>query len=192
MNEPQSAAQPDPSPATEPAEPAAAEAADTGEPAMESDPLAALAAEAAVWRDRALRAQAELDNFRKRMAREAAETRRFANAALVEDLLPVLDNFDFGLQAARGESESSPITLGMTMVRKQLDDFLAAQGVHEIPAAGQVFDPTRHEAVATEASGEVPEGGIIRVLRKGWLLQDRVLRAPNVIVSSGPADPAAE
>ena len=157
-----------------------------GDPASD-DPTVVLQAEVSKWKDLALRGQAELDNFRKRMSREAIDVRRFAAAALIEDLLPVLDNFEFGLQAARAESQNSPITLGMTMVRKQLDDFLTAQGVREIQAEGQVFDPTLHEAVSTEARPELPEGVIVRVVRRGYLLHDRVLRAPAVVVS-GAAD----
>ena len=152
--------------------------------AAPDDPVSRLQAEATKWKDLALRSQAELENFRKRMNREAMDVRRFAAAALIEDLFPVLDNFEFGLQAARAESETSPITLGMTMVRKQLDDFLAAQGVKEIQAEGQIFDPTRHDAVSTEVRPDLPEGTILRVVRRGYFLHDRVLRAPTVVVSA--------
>jgi molecular chaperone GrpE len=139
------------------------------------------------WKDLALRGQADFDNFRKRTARDITEIRRYAAGDLLADLLPVLDNFDLGLMAARNESTDSPIALGMSMVRRQLDDFLTAQGVKEIPADGTVFDPAKHDAVATEAHESVPDGTIIRVARKGYFLHDRVLRAPSVIVSSGPA-----
>jgi molecular chaperone GrpE len=98
----------------------------------------------------------------------------------------VLDNFDLGLMAARQEGENSPISMGMAMVRRQLDDFLTSQGVKEIPTDGERFDPTRHDAVATEADAAIPEGTILRVARKGYFLHDRVLRAPSVVVSSGP------
>jgi len=151
-------------------------------PAADPDP----AAEVEKWRDMALRCQAELENFRKRMSREVAESRRFAAADLIEDLLPLLDNFDFGLQAAFADGADSPIATGMSMVRRQFDDFLSNHGVKEVEGAGQVFDPTRHEAVSTEASDEIPEGTIMRVVRRGFFLHDRVLRAPSVVVSSGP------
>lgn len=153
----------------------------------ELDPIAMLEAEVARWKDLALRGQADFDNFRKRNARDITEIRRYAAGDLLADLLPVLDNFDLGLLAARNESENSAIALGMQMVRRQLDDFLAAQGVKEIPADGESFDPTKHDAVATEANSTTAEGVIIRTARKGYFLHDRVLRAPSVIVSSGPA-----
>lgn len=154
----------------------------------ELDPYAALENERDRWSDLALRVQADFDNFRKRTAREVAEIRQFAASALIEDLLPVLDNFDFGLMAARQAGEDSPIAMGMAMVRRQLDDFLTKQGVKEIPTEGERFDPTRHDAVATEADAAVPEGTILRVVRKGYFLHDRVLRAPSVVVSSGSAE----
>ena len=160
----------------------------------ELDPYAALENERDRWKDLALRVQADFDNFRKRTAREVTEIRRFAASALLEDLLPVLDNFDLGLMAARQAGENSPIAMGMAMVRRQLDDFLSSQGVKEIPTDGERFDPTRHDAVATEADPAIPEGTILRVARKGYFLHDRVLRAPSVVVSSGPAaeSPATE
>jgi molecular chaperone GrpE len=179
-----------------PVEPSAGEAAETNitapEEAEDLDPYAALENERDKWKDLALRVQADFDNFRKRTAREVTEIRRFAASALLEDLLPVLDNFDLGLMAARQAGENSPIAMGMAMVRRQLDDFLTSQGVKEIPTDGERFDPTRHDAVATEADATIPEGIILRVARKGYFLHDRVLRAPSVVVSSGPAKASPE
>lgn len=151
-----------------------------------ADPLAALQAEAERWKDLAYRSQAELDNFRKRAAREAQEARAYANADLLRTLLPVLDNFDMGLEAARAESEKSMIFMGMSMVRRQIDEFFREQGVQEIESLGKTFDPNLHEAVAQEPSDEVAEGTIIRVTRRGFRLKERLLRAASVVVSSGP------
>ncbi|HRH96917.1 MAG TPA: nucleotide exchange factor GrpE, partial [Prosthecobacter sp.] len=83
--------------------------------------------------------------------------------------------------------EKSMIFMGMSMVSRQLADFLRESGVQEVEAQGKAFDPNLHEAVAQEASAEVPEGTIIRVTRRGYKLKDRLLRAASVIVSSGPA-----
>ncbi len=156
-----------------------------------SDPVSALQQEVARWKDLALRGQAELDNFRKRMTREKADAIKFGNAALLEDLFPIIDNFRFGLDAARQESESSIVFQGMSMVMKQLTDFLANQGVTEFGEPGEVFDPNLHEAVQLEFSNTRADGQILTTLRRGYRLQDRVLRAANVVVSKGPA-PAAE
>ena len=144
------------------------------------------------WKELAARNQAELENFRKRMAREKQEAILYANTSLLEALLPVLDNFEFGLQAARAESEESQILLGMEMVKKQMDDFLADQGVEEIQADGKEFDPNWQEAVGQEASTEVPESAVIRTVRRGFKMGNRVLRAGSVVVSTGPAEDAGD
>jgi molecular chaperone GrpE len=141
-------------------------------------------AEAAHWRDLAVRGAAELDNFRKRMAKEKQEAMRYANMALLEMLLPILDNFDFGLQAAKAESESSSIYLGMSMVLKQIQDFLKDQGVEEVPAVGLKFDPNVHDAVSQQPSADVPEGQVIAQTRRGYRLKERLLRPASVIVAA--------
>ncbi len=149
------------------------------------DPVEAAQAEAAKWKDLAARSQAELDNYRKRMAREKSDAIKYANASLLGELLPVLDNFQMGLDAAKADGEDSIIARGMEMVRKQLDDFLTNTGAVEIPAVGETFDPNQHEAISQQFSDEVPEGQIISQVRAGYKLHDRLLRAPNVVVSKG-------
>lgn len=145
----------------------------------------ALQAEVEKFRDAALRSRAELDNYRKRVVREKEDSIRYANASLLESLLPILDNFELGLSAAQGAPDAANIVLGFEMVRKQFDDFLRSQGVEVIEAAGQAFDPNLHEAVGQEASTEVPEGTVIRQLRRGFKLKDRLLRPASVFVSKG-------
>jgi len=145
-------------------------------------------AEAARFKDLALRAQADLDNYRKRAARDKEESIRYANTSLLEKLLPILDNFELGLEAARTAPDTASIIQGMAMVQKQLQDFLKAHGVEAVPAEGQVFDPGHHEAVAQEHSPAVPEGHVVRLLRKGYKLKDRLLRASSVTVSKGAAE----
>ena len=141
------------------------------------------------WKDMAARSQAELENFRKRMAREKTEAIIYANRSLLEQLLPIIDNFEMGLKAAQdSEGEASMILQGMAMVRKQLDDFLSEQGVEVIESDGVEFNPNVHEALKQEANDEVPEGIILYTMRRGYRLRDRILRAANVVVSSGPSE----
>jgi len=137
------------------------------------------------YKDAALRAAADLDNYRKRVSRERDESIKYANAGFLERLIPVLDNFELGLQAARNASEAAAIVDGLSMVYKQLQDFLASTGVETIDALGQTFDPNLHEALAQEESHEVPEGKVIRQVRRGYRLRDRLLRPANVVVSKG-------
>jgi molecular chaperone GrpE len=137
------------------------------------------------FRDLALRSQADFDNFKKRAAREKDEAIKYANSSLLERLIAIVDNFELGLAAAKGEGERSPIYSGMSMVLKQLTDFLADNGLQPIEAEGQKFDPNLHEAVAHEPSDDVPEGGVVRQMRRGYKLKDRLLRPSIVVVSSG-------
>lgn len=139
------------------------------------------------FRDLALRSQADFENYKKRAAREKEQAVKYANSALLERLIPVVDNFELGLEAARGEGESSPVFSGMSMVLKQLMDFLTEQGLQPIVATGQKFDPNLHEAIAHEPSNQFPEGIVIRQTRRGYRLKDRLLRPSSVVVSSGPA-----
>ncbi len=150
------------------------------------DPVAQAAVEVAQWKDVALRAAAELENYRKRMAREMQDAVRFANGGLLESLLPVLDNFDYGLQAAKAENEGSTLFVGFSMVLKQMQDFLKDQGVEEI-SASVPFDPNLHEAMSQVPHETVPEGGIVTMVRRGYKLRDRLLRPASVILSSGPS-----
>ena len=138
------------------------------------------------FRDLALRSQADFENYKKRSAREKEEAIKYANSALLEKLIAIVDNFELGLEAARAEGESSPIFSGMSMVLKQLMDFLADNGVQPIDATGQKFDPNLHEAIAHQPNPEFPEGIVVRQTRRGYRLKDRLLRPSSVVVSSGP------
>lgn len=150
---------------------------DNQEPSLEE--------QVAEWRERAIRSAADLENFRKRMEREKGEARRYANQSLLEELLPVLDNFHMGLDAASADAESM-IFRGMEMVKKQLDDFLSGQGVEEVSAEGKMFDPAVHEAVSQEDCEASPEGSVLRVIRRGFQMGERLLRPANVVVSRTP------
>jgi molecular chaperone GrpE len=151
------------------------------------DPMAGLQADLDRFRDLAMRSQADFENYKKRAAREKEEAVKYANRSLLDRLVTIVDNFELGLEAARGESEKSPIYSGMTLVLKQLRDFLADTGLQPIEAVGQKFDPHLHEAIAHEPSDEFPEETVIRQTRRGYRFKDRLLRPSAVVVSSGPA-----
>jgi molecular chaperone GrpE len=139
------------------------------------------------FRDLALRSQADFENYKKRAAREKEEAIKYANSALLERLIPIVDNFELGLEAARGEGENSPVFSGMSMVLRQLMDFLTEHGLQPIDATGQKFDPNLHEAIAREPSEKFPEGVVIRQTRRGYRMKDRLLRPSSVVVASGAA-----
>jgi molecular chaperone GrpE len=138
------------------------------------------------FRDLALRSQADFENYRKRANREKEEAVRYANFSLVEKILPVLDSFELGLTAARAHDGAAAIVSGMEMVKRQFEEVLHQFGVEQLEATGMPFDPNLHEAVAQEPSNEVAEGAVVRQLRKGYKLKDRLVRAALVVVSGGP------
>ncbi len=152
----------------------------------ESDPAEATAAtdDLAKWRELALRTAAEYDNYRKRCVRERDEFTRYATRGLLEELLPVMDNFEMGMQMAEKE-KGSMIYIGMEMVKKQLQDFLNAQGVEPIDAKpGIPFDHNLHEAIQSEPSDQA-EGTVLRILRPGYMLRGKLLRPVNVVTAAG-------
>lgn len=143
------------------------------------------------WREMALRTAAEYDNYRKRCVKDREDFTKYANRSLLEELLPVIDNFEMGMQMAQQDT-SSMIYIGMSMVQKQLADFLASQGVEAIEAApGQEFDHNVHEAIMSEPSDQ-PEGTIIRILRRGYNLRGRLLRPVNVVTAAPREEAATE
>jgi len=140
--------------------------------------------------DRLLRTTADFDNFKKRAARERTEAVQFANAALLQKLLPVLDSFEMALaalQTAKDEKSSSSLQAGITMVQSQLKSILAEAGLEEIDATGKVFDPTLHEAVSQQDTADVPEGRVVQQIRKGYKLRERLLRPAAAVVARKPA-----
>ena len=146
----------------------------------------AQAAQAAELKDRLLRAQAEWDNSRKRILREKEEAVRYAGEAILERLLPVLDNFEMGMQAAKTATDAKAIAQGLEMVLAQLQQVLRDAGVEPIEAVGKPFDPHRHEALGHHESDEHPEGQVLTQMRKGYKLKDRLLRAASVFVAKPP------
>lgn len=148
------------------------------------------AAEAEKFRDLAMRTAADFDNFRKRAAREKEDAIRFANTNLLEQILPVLDNFELGLDAARTAPDAAAILQGLDMVSRQFREFLSSSGLEEIKTEGAAFDPNLMEAVGHESDEKVPEGKVLRQTRRGYKLRDRLLRPASVFVSKGPGDKA--
>jgi molecular chaperone GrpE len=173
---------------TQPAPNAEAEgaAAQAGEQPTEQALLDRLNTDLERFKDLATRSAADLENYRKRATREKEDAVKYANGAFLERLIPVLDNFELGLMAARNEAGAGAIVTGFEMVARQLNDFLTASGVEPVPAEpGTPFDPHQHEAIKQEAHAEIAEGAIVLQLRKGFKLRDRLLRPATVVVSKG-------
>ncbi len=147
--------------------------------------------------ERFLRLQADFDNFRKRMIREKNELYVRASEDLMEEMLPVLDHLDLAFQAAAAHhKEISTGTLdGFKLVGEQLKTVLSKFGLTEISVSGKTFDPNQHEAISLIPSDQIAENGIITEARKGYMLGGKLIRATQVVVSSGkpvPADTTAK
>jgi len=150
---------------------------------LEAD-LAAAAHEAAAFKDNLLRLQAEFENYKKRLVKEREESRKSANERLLTQLLPVLDNLERSLEHG-GEGGSPEKTLeGIQLVLKQFRESLSQFGVEAIEAEGVLFDPHVHDAMSrVETDGDPPDGTVVEVYQKGYLLNGRILRAAMVGVA---------
>src|SRR5262249_60399040 len=115
--------------------------------------------------DLARRSLVDFENCKKRVAREKDDAIKYANKSLLEKLVAIVDHFELGLEAARGEGEKSPIYSGMNLVLKQLQDLLTESGLQPIEAVGQKFDPNLHEAIGHESNNNVSEEHVIRQTR---------------------------
>ena len=158
------------------------------EPSLEEQ-LEAARAESKDHYDRYVRAVAEMENFRRRAQREKDEARKYGVTSLIEDLLPVLDNFGLGLEAAVNHPEAKGFAQGFEMVHQQIKSVLKEHGVEEINPRGEAFDPHRHESTGYVPHDEIQEGNVVAVSRKGYVLNDRLIRPAMVLLSSGAATP---
>jgi len=151
---------------------------------LEGNALAAemetLKAELEQLRADSLRERADLDNQRKRLARELDQARRFANERLLTELLPLFDSMEAGLAAA---AQADPLREGLELTLRQLHRIAEANGLAEVaPAAGDGFDPERHQAMSMVEGEGLPPGSVAQVLQKGYVLNDRLLRPALVMV----------
>ena len=137
--------------------------------------------------ERFLRAAAELDNFRKRKEREISDLRKYANQALLRELLGVVDNLERALVSARESGHPEALMEGVEMTLKELLKIFNQFGVTPIEALEQPFDPNHHEAVMQQPSDAFPANTVIQELQKGYLLRDRLLRPAMVVVSTDSA-----
>ena len=137
-------------------------------------------------RDQLLRTMADMQNFRKRTMAEKAQLQQFANEQLVRELLPVLDNFERTLAAVERGATIESLVEGVKMVDRQLRTVLESKQVTRIDASGAVFDPDLHEAIATYATDELPEGTITGEIEAGYKMSDRVIRPAKVQVAKKP------
>ena len=180
------------------AEDAAAEATaaeDQPESAAEAgaatdDPIARLEAEVAGLHDQLLRALAETENLRRRAAREREDAVRYAAAPLVKDLLGVADNLRRALEsvpreAAEGDEQLQTLLTGIELTEKELNAAFERHHIERIEPIGERLDPNLHEAMFEIPAPDQAPGTVLQVIRPGYRLRDRLLRAAQVGVAKG-------
>ncbi|SFV37751.1 molecular chaperone GrpE [Devosia crocina] len=165
----------------------------------EVDPVEALRAENAELRDRVLRTHAEMENLRKRTERDVADTRSYAIAGFARDMLSATDALSRALLVIPAETrETAEGTLkslieGLELAEREMQRLLGKHGVKPIEAAGQKFDPNKHQAMFEVPNPQVPEGTVVQVVQEGFAIGERVLRPAMVgVAKGGGAGPAPE
>ena len=156
------------------------ETSETGEKAKAAEPD---------WKDRYTRLLADFDNFKKRVARDREDTYRFAEADILGDVLPAADNLALALGNAKDEGDE--FVKGVRLVYDALVKALADHGCEPFDSVGCAMDPEKMEAIATLPSDTVEEGKVSTEVKRGWTLKGRLLRAAQVVVSSGAAEKKA-
>ena len=153
--------------------------------------VAELEAALAEAKDRHLRLAADFDNYKKRSRQEQLETIQHASADLIARLLPGLDDLHKALDH-KPEGIDEAWAKGLELSVRKLEEALRAHGLEAIDAVGKPFDPSVHEAIGHEESAELPEDTVVRELRRGYRIRDRVVRPALVKVARPPALPAAD
>ena len=161
---------------------------DSGGAASSGDSLAVSAAkdgELKTLNDKYLRLAAEFDNYKRLAQRDQRDQIRFGNEQLLKELLPVVDNLERAIKAAKDSKTAQGLVQGVDLTLKQLEGVLGKFGVQSIPTMGQRFDPSGHQAVASVPSTQVPDQHVVEEFQRGYRLHDRILRPAMVTVSSG-------
>jgi molecular chaperone GrpE len=158
------------------------EASGVAEPPVQTE-LEQLKAERDKLLDRLARLQAEFENARKRAERERAEYRDYAAGNVVEQFLPVLDNFELALKAT---GTAHQLRSGVSLIVKQMEEVLEKMQVKVVPTLGEAFDPRVHEALGTVERDDVPDQHVAEEIRRGYKLRERLLRPALVRVAHNP------
>jgi molecular chaperone GrpE len=176
--------------------PAAGEAASKGDAcASAEDRITALEKEVEDLKDKLLRKQADFENYRKRMLREREEASRYANAALLNDLISLIDDFERAIRSAEESRDFPNFLQGVSMIEKQFVETLESRwGLKRFSSVGEGFDPNRHEAVQRVEGPAGSKPTVVEDYQKGYYLHERVLRPARVkvMVPAPDAPPSKE
>ena len=157
-------------------------AEETQEPTLEEKYAQALEAIEELRKEN-LRVLADGENFKKRIAREKDEYFKFATSAILEEIIPVMDNLDLALTHGRQAEACKDLVTGVEMTMNIFLDTMKRHGLEQIAAVDVPFDPSRHEALGQVERDDVDENTVCQMLQKGYMLKDRLLRPAKVMVS---------
>ncbi len=152
------------------------------------DSLAEKTEECQALNEKYLRLAAEFENYKRLTQRDQRDQIKFGNEQLLKELLPVVDNMERAIKAARDNGGNPALVQGVDLTLKQLSGALTKFGIQAVETVGQAFDPSTHQAVSHVPSDSVPPDHVVDEFQKGYRLHDRILRAAMVSVSSGPAN----
>jgi len=130
--------------------------------------------------------RADFENYQKRVLRDQATERKYAYTSFAGDLIPLLDNLNRAIEAAKKAGDNSPLSQGVAMVQAMFLDVLRRHGITPIEAKGQPFDPNVHQAVVKQPTTTVPANTVVEAIEQGFRIHDRVLRPAQVIVAVAP------
>ena len=166
---------------------AAAATAEAGHPAS-AETLEAKDKEIAELKDKYLRALAEHENARRRIRQQSEDSIKRQKENLLHDLLPIADNLERAIEAAKSKPDGKSIIEGVQMVLASLMDFLKANGVRPMASVGERFDPNKHEAADHVPHSAHPPNTVVSEFHRGYQINDKVLRPARVVVSKGDGD----
>ncbi len=157
----------------------------TDEAGQLREQLSAAEQKVADARDAMLRMQAEMDNLRKRLVNDLERSKKRALEGFMNDLVPVRDSLEKGLEAAEESASVESLKEGKALIKRMLDKAMADHGLVEINPVGEAFNPEEHEAISMIPSPEHETNTVIDVVQKGFRLNERLIRPARVVVSSG-------
>ncbi|WP_243734890.1 nucleotide exchange factor GrpE [Paenibacillus turpanensis] len=162
---------------------ARAETVEAGTESPEQQEIKRLQQQADENYQRYLRTQADFDNFRRRTRQEKEDFAKYASQKLIEQLLPVVDNFERAVTVSKNGGDTDSLLKGIEMIFRQMEQLLDNEGVKAIESIGQPFNPEVHQAVMTVETDEHEAGTVVEELQKGYMLKDKVIRPAMVKVS---------
>lgn len=156
--------------------------------------LVAALDEVAKYRDIALRAEAEMENVRRRAMRDVEHAHKYGLEKLIQNLLPVIDSLEKGVetaqQASADEGATKAIVEGMSLCLKMLSDVMAKEGLSAVDPSGEPFNPNLHQAMSMVENPDMEPNSVVAVMQKGYTLNERLVRPAMVMVSKAPAGEA--